>query len=347
MGNGEAGSTRAKPPRLSGARLLFVGLAVVLLVQALFVVSYVGALHNPTPHKLAIGVVGSSPLGAGVARTVSLRLKPYPSESAARHAIDERKIYGALVSGPKGETLIVVPAAGNGTALALTGVFTAVAAALRTKLAVVQAHPLPSGDRAGAVSFLVVMALVVGGYLSATILTTMGGGVGRRGRGVILAVVALLGALLADTLAGPVLDAIPDGHFLVLWGLFAFLMVSVAFAAAALQTLFGPIGTLLVVVLFIIFGAPASGGTVPNAFQPGLWSRIGPYLPPGAGTTAVRNTIYFSANGITKSLIVLGVYLAAGAVVVLGVRRGDRGATGATTEDEAGAAAAGAAIVVG
>ena len=82
---------------------------------------------QPEPHKLAIGVVGSSPLGAGVARTVSLRLKPYPSESAARHAIDERNSYGALVSGPKGETLIVVPAAGNGTALALTGVFTAVA----------------------------------------------------------------------------------------------------------------------------------------------------------------------------------------------------------------------------
>src|SRR6476469_8965358 len=112
-------------------------------------------------------------------------------------------------------------------------------------------------------------------------------------------------------------------------------MAGVAFAAAALQTLFGPIGTLLVVVFFIIFGAPAAGGTIPNAFQPGLWSTVGPFLPPGAGTTAVRNTIYFSANGITRALLVLAVYLAAGAIVVLGVPSRDRRASSETAEDEA------------
>ena len=345
LGNDEAESNRTKTPALSGTPLLLVGLFVVLGVQALFVLSYVGAFHNPRPHNLPIGVVGSSPLAPAVAKAVSVELKPYASEPAARRAIDQRKIYGALVSGPQGQTLIVVPAAGNSTAVALAAAFTAVAASAHVKLAVVQAHPLPAGDRAGSVSFLVVMALVIGGYLSATILTTMGPAVGRVGRAVILAGVAVIGALLADTLAGPVLGGIPAGHFFALWALFAFLMLSVAFAAAALQTVFGVIGTLLVVVCFIIFGAPAAGGTIPNAFQPGLWSTIGPFLPPGAGTTAVRNTIYFGASGITRALVVLAVYLAAGALVVLGVRKRDRGRSGATAEDEASAAAA--AVVIG
>ena len=44
-------------------------------------------------------------------------------------------------------------------------------------------------------------------------------------------------------------------------------------------------------------------------------------MPAGAGTTAVRNTIYFDGNRIATSLIVLAGYLVAGALVVIAVRR--------------------------
>ena len=102
---------------------------------------------------------------------------------------------------------------------------------------------------------------------------------------------------------GPVLDALPTSKFLALWGLFVLVMAAVAYATAALQeAVLGPAGTLIVVVLFIVFGAPASGGTVPSAYLPGFWRTFGPYLPAGAGTTAVRNTLYFDANAITRVL---------------------------------------------
>ena len=75
------------------------------------------------------------------------------------------------------------------------------------------------------------------------------------------------------------------------------------------------------VVLFVIFGAPAAGGTVPSAFLPEFWRVIGPYLPAGAGTTAVRNTIYFDGNEIGLALLVLAAYLVVGALVVVAIRR--------------------------
>ena len=106
----------------------------------------------------------------------------------------------------------------------------------------------------------------------------------------------------------------------------------------------GPGGTLIVVVLFIVFGAPASGGTVPSAYLPSFWRTFGPYLPAGAGTTAVRNTLYFDGNAITKSLLILSGYLVAGALVVIVVRR--RRSSGTATEAEAEASTAAAAIVV-
>ena len=99
--------------RLSGLPLLAVALAVVLFVQALFVLSYIGALHDPKPHKVAIGVVGTSPLATVVGKQFSLKTTAYPSESAAVDAIDRRTIDGALVVSPAGSKLIVVPAAGR------------------------------------------------------------------------------------------------------------------------------------------------------------------------------------------------------------------------------------------
>jgi hypothetical protein len=331
-------------PRLSGLPLLAVALAVVLFVQALFVLSYVGALHHPKPHKVAFGVVGSSPLPVAVGRQFSLKVSRYSSEAAVRSAIDHREIDGAFLTGPEGGTLIVVPASSSAGAAALGTAFGAAAAALRQKLTVVQVHRLPAGDGSGNVSFLVVMALIVGGYLASTIGMVFGGSASWKRRLASLALASVLGALLTDVFAGPVLHAVPTSKFLVLWGLFMLVMTAVAYATAGLQTVLGPVGTLLVVVLFIVFGAPASGGSVPSAYLPGLWRTFGPYLPAGAGTTAVRNTLYFDGNAITGSLLILSGYLVAGALVVIVVRR--RRATGTTAEAEAEAAVAVGTIVV-
>ena len=336
------GAAAARPgPRRRETRLLTLALGVVLLVQALFVTSYVGALHNPKPHNVPFGVAGSPKLAAVVGKKFSLRTTTYADESAARRAIDRRSIYGALITEPSGATLLVAPAASNGVATALTTAFTKVAAAVGQRLTVVEVHPLASGDRVGIVPFLVAMALVVGGYLSATMATTLGATATRRTRALALGGVAVIGALVTDLIAGPLLGGIPSGHFLELWGIFTFLMLAVTLAAAALQTIFGAIGTLIVIVVFVIFGAPAAGGSLSRPLLPSFWSTIGPFLPPGAGTTAVRNTIYFGGNGISQALLVLAAYLVVGAAIVLRSRRPSTPQSDAVTDIEtAGTAAA-------
>ncbi len=335
----------AAKPKLTGLPLLAVALGVVVFVQAAFVLSYVGALHEPKAHGVRLAVVGSSPLPAAVGKQFSLRLAPYPDAAAARTAIDRRKADAAFVAGRAGSTLIVAPAAGAPMATALVNVFTAAGAAVRQKVAVVEVHPLPAGDTFGNVSFLVVMALIIGGYLASTIGMAFGGPPTRRKRRLAsLAIVSLIGALLTDVIAGPVLGALPSSKFPALLGMFVLVMMAVAFAAAGLQAALGAAGTLVVVVLFVIFGAPASGGTVPSPFLPGFWRTFGPYLPAGAGTTLVRNTVYFGGNAIALSVIVLAGYLAAGALIVTTVRRRASVATEAAAEAEASAAAAGAVV---
>ena len=339
-----AGQAGAKPaPRLTGYKLLGLALLVVVLVQAAFVGSYVGALHSPKPRDLQVGLVGQAPLAAAVAKQVGFELVPFANVAAARTAIDHRTIEGAYISRPGGATLLVVPAAGPIMAGTLANAFGAGAAVAKQKLTVVQVHPLPPDDAGGATSFLVVMALVVGGYLAATISLVFGGAATRHRRLIALGIVALVGSLVTDLIAGPVIGALPSSKFVVLWALFLLLMTAVAYATAGLQTLFGPAGTLIVVVVFIIFGAPASGGTVPSAFLPEFWRAIGPYLPAGAGTTAVRNTVYFGGNEIGLAILILAAYLVVGALIV--IARGRKAATTSSESDAEAAAAVGTVVV--
>src|SRR5690348_10162136 len=209
-------------PKLSGLPLLAVALAVVLAVQAAFVLSYVGALHDPTPHGVRLAVVGTSPLPAAVGKQFSMQLKPYASEAAARDAIDHRTAEAAFVGGPAGATLIVAPAAGSSMATALGNVFAAAGAAVKQRVTVVQVHALPSGDRVGNVSFLVVMALIIGGYLASTFGMAFGGPpTHRRRRLASLACVSVVGAFVTDLIAGPVVGALPGSKFFALRGAFA------------------------------------------------------------------------------------------------------------------------------
>ena len=76
---------------LAGA--LFVALAL----QFVFALSYTGALHDPKPHHVRVAVVGPIPRNAPVRRSTALRLVQEPNERAARAAIADRDVYGAVV----------------------------------------------------------------------------------------------------------------------------------------------------------------------------------------------------------------------------------------------------------
>ena len=179
-GRSDPGPDIGPKPKLTGIPLLMVALGIVLLVQAAFVLSYVGALHSPKPHNVALGVAGASPIPGAVGRAFSLKITQYASGSAARDAIDQRKVDGAFVVDSTGATLIVAPAESPALASALVTAFTAVGTALGQKIAIVQVHKLPAGDAGGNASFLVVMALIIGGYLASTIGMAFGGQATRR-----------------------------------------------------------------------------------------------------------------------------------------------------------------------
>ena len=156
--------------------MVVLALLVAACLSALFAATYVLSLGNPKPRDIPIAVVGVGAAAeraaaalerSGASRRKSCRPLPRP---ARRSKIG--RSYAALV--PAEGRLIVSQAAGFATHALISTAIPAAAEAGQT-LSVETVHPLPEDDPRGAVMSFYVLALVVGGYIGATVLTALAG----------------------------------------------------------------------------------------------------------------------------------------------------------------------------
>ena len=179
--------------------------------------------------------------------------------------------------------------------------------------------------------------LLVGGYMSATLLLAATGKAAGRWRAVQLAGFAIAAGLAVDLVVCVWLQGYASGKFWIVWPICSLIIAAVAFVAAVLQKLIGAAGTLLTIIVIILFGNPSSGGANGVPYLPTFWRDIGPYLPPRNGYILLHQTIYFSGHGTTQALVVLLIYLAVAAAILIVL---DHRRTEAQVDTEAAEAAA-------
>ena len=313
----------------SGAGFTAALLVGVLALELVMIGSYVGALHEPRPRQVPIAVVGppalTGPVLAALERGDALDPRPVADVAAARDAIDDRDVYAALIPGPSTDRLLVASAASSSMAEVLSRALRELEPAGR-ELRVVDAKPLPADDPRGLSPFYLVVGWLLGGYVGATVLGLARGGVpGSRGLAL-----RRLGALAAYSVASGLLGVIVvqqlvgvlEGDTLALAAAGALIVFAIGAATAALQSLLGIAGTALAILLFVALGNPSSGGPLATELlMPAPWSAIGPLLPPGAGTTLVRNIAYFGGADLAGSLLVLNAYALVGSLSVVALAR--------------------------
>jgi hypothetical protein len=303
-------------------KLAFGGLVAALALTILFAFSYVGALHDPEPRHVPIGVVGPRAAAFVTSTGGAFAPRPLADEGAVRAALRRRSIAAGLVP-PR---LLVASAGGYSTAQYVEAAFRRAQPSMR----VVDVAPLPRGDSRGLTLFYASIAFVFGGYFAATVVTTLVGPHSRSHGGAVLRVAALtvfavLAGFLTALVVGPAIGTVP-GHTLELGAIGALIVVAAALATSALQSALGLAGTLVAMVAFVMLGNSSAGGAYPGTFVPGFWRAVGPWLPTGAGFSALRAAIYFDGTAIAGRLLVLAGYALVGAVVTiaLGWRRGLR-----------------------
>ena len=301
----------------------------VLAIQLLFIASYVGAFHKPTPHRVPVRVVAPASVAARIAGQLNaLPGQPVAavmSSGSAAAAADVRagRAAGAFVVDPTGDHDRVLVASGGGAALAeaVQQVAMTVDAAQHRSVTVEDLVPLLPGDFRGLTGFYLVIGWIVGGYLVASLLGVASGARPANTRRALIRLIAvgpyavvsgLVGALIVDQMLGAL-----TGHFWPLAGVGVLLVYAAAATTLAFQVLAGVMGIGITVLLFVVAGNPSAGGAYQADLLPPFFRALSPTLPNGAGVDTVRRIVYFGGQGITGHLLVISAWIVGGAAVAL------------------------------
>jgi hypothetical protein len=285
------------------------------------------------PRDLPVGVAGTNSsaqqliTGLNTAQPGAFDFRLYGGEPAARHAIEERDVYGAFVVTPHGVTALVATAASPAVAQLIGTAAESVGARETEQRAtggptvtahVVDVVPLSRQDPKGTVLSAALLPLTI-----CSILIAAGIGIVVKFRPAWRQIVALVSVSAAGgagvyVIAQTWLGALPDDAGAT-WASLAGTILAISSATAGLIALAGPAGLAVAAVLLVFIGNPFSGVTSAPELLPNAVNHVGQWLPPGAGAGLIRSATYFGGNGAGGHVTVLITWIVLGfAAVVAG-----------------------------
>jgi hypothetical protein len=302
-------------------RRTFLLVIAVLLIQAGFVLSYAGAFHHPSPHRVPIAVAAPAQISGHLVSELNaiggqpLYATAVAGQATGRTLLRHGTASGLLIINPRAstDTLQVAGGGGAATATAVQDIIARTEAAQHRHATVTDAVPAQPGDARGLPGFYLVVGWLAGGYLAAALLgiaTRPRPATTRRAiiRLIMLVPYAILSGLAGAIIAGPVLGAL-TGHLIAISALGALIIYCAATVTMGFQVLLGTFGVGLTLILFVVLGNPSAGGAYPPPLLPAFWRTISPALPNGAGAQALRHIIYFGSYDITGNLTIIAAYI--------------------------------------
>ncbi|MFJ9026288.1 ABC transporter permease [Streptomyces sp. NPDC102259] len=315
--------TAPAPLGATGAKGVLLPVAIVLVIGSIFVSVFLAAFHAPRPHNLPVAVVGTTQQVEQVTGGLELGLsggfevKRYADENTARHALQDRKVYAAYVTGPeKSSTLLYAGANGPSVTSTVTGAFSGVAKANNDRLTVRDLVPASAGDTRGLSVFYAGFGVVLAGFLFGMMTYQMAPRLEYRWRLASLASFSVLAGVLVAGMAGDLGFAALPGSFLGIAGIIALMAAAVGSATMLFMRLFGRAGMSLAAVVLLTFGNSTSGGTLPTPYLPDWLHPLSEVLPVGVGVRAVQGLSHFNNDGLTAGITVLVAWILVAAVVL-------------------------------
>ncbi|SUD47637.1 ABC-2 family transporter protein [Nocardia otitidiscaviarum] len=297
-------------------RAIALGIAAAL-IQAVMLIAFAWPAVNIGARELPIAVTG--PQSAVVADKLTQRdadafeITTVADESAARTAIDEREVYGAIVTGDGQPRVLIASGASPAVAQQLTAIGQQLAGTPAAPVEdVVAADP---DDPRGAGFGAMVLPLVMSGLAAGVLLSLLIPAVGGRVAG--LFGFAVTGGLLSMAIVQGWLSILP-GSYWTLAAIAGLVSFTVAGTVVGLATAVGRAGIGLAALTLLLIGNPFSGATSAPELLPQPWGALGQLLPPGAAASLLRSVAFFDGAGAAAPLTVLLVWAAA-ALALLGL----------------------------
>lgn len=304
---------------MSTPRRLIAVVVLVPLLAALALWAFAWPAARTAPRDLPLGVAGPAAATAQVEKQLrqhegAFEIHRYTDEAAARAAIEDRTVYGAVVVTARGPELLTASAASPVVAQLLQQSVAGQAAAEGTHMRTVDVVPAAGNDPRGAALSSSVLPLALAGIVAGAVVTV----VGLRGVRAVaaLTIAAALVGIAAVALAHSWLGVL-TGDWWAEAGTLALATLAVSAAVAGLAALIGPAGIGVVGFLVMFLGNPFSGASSAPQLLPEPVGMIGQWLPPGASATLLRSVTFFDGAAATGPALTLTWWAALGLGAVL------------------------------
>ncbi|MFF8840727.1 hypothetical protein [Streptomyces sp. NPDC015130] len=301
-----------------------VAMAVALLTVSisLLLIAFAWPSVRSSVHDVPIAVAGPAPAVRQMTAVLDQRLPDgfevveVTDTAAAERLIRDREVYGAIDLGSGIPQVITASAGSAAVAQTLNGIAAGLGQTqgAGTAGAARDLVPLPADDPRGAGLAAGALPLVMGGLLTALLLTRLVRGSVRR----------VVGALAFAVTGGLAVTAILqfwfgslDGSYAANTGAIALTIAAIALTILGLESLLGYVGFGLGGATMMLIGNPLSGTATAPEMLPDWSGTLGQLLPPGAGGQLLRSTAFFDGHGATHSATVLATWLTLGAVLCL------------------------------
>ncbi|MEU1994993.1 hypothetical protein ABZ511_11120 [Nocardia gamkensis] len=297
-------------------RAFALGIGAALL-QALMLIAFAWPAANIAPRDLPLAVTG--PQAAMVTGKLAehspgaFEITTPADEAAARAAIEDREVYGAIVTGDGPPRVLVASGASPAVAQQLTqiGQQLSGAPAARVEDVVAADSDDPRGTAFGAMVLPLVMSGIAAGVLLSLLIP------GIAGKLIGLATFGVAGGLLGMAIIQGWMSVVP-GSYLVLAAVAGLVSFAVAGAVVGLAAVLGRAGIGIAALTMLLIGNPFSAATSAPELLPQPWGAVGQLLPPGAAASLLRSVAFFDGAAATGPLVVLLVWSAL-ALALLGV----------------------------
>ncbi|SFT85131.1 hypothetical protein SAMN05660657_03509 [Geodermatophilus amargosae] len=312
-------SASPEPAAPPAARAVLVVTAAVAVLLTVVLTAFAWFAVRSAPHDLPLAVAGPPPATAQVTAALdtaspgAFDVRPVDDEAAARSAIEDREVYGAVVVDASGPRLLVASAASPTVANSLRQVAAGLGAATGAPVPVEDVVPAPEADPRGAGLAAAALPLALGGIVTAGLTSRLVRSRGRRIATVLAAAVA--GGMVTATVLGTWLGSV-EASWWTTSGVVALGIAATALVLLGLHELLGTPGLALGAATTVLLGNPLSGLAGAPELLPGAWGAVGQWLPPGATGTLLRATSWFDGAGAGSALLVLGVWCLAGLALV-------------------------------
>lgn len=303
---------------LAPARRMIAVMVLIPVVVALALWAFAWPATRTAPRDLPVGVAGPAAAAATVEdgltrRAGAFEVHRFDAADAAREAIEDRVVYGAVIVGAQGTELLAAPAASPVVAQLLREAVAA-GAPEGAPVRVTEVVPLPEGDPRGSALGASVLPIALAG-VAAGALVTLSGLRGARAAVTLLGAAVLVG-LTATALAHSWLGVL-DGNWWAEAGTLGLTVLAVGSAVAGLAALLGTPGVGLGALLMVLIGNPFSGAASAPELLPEPAGVLGQWLPPGAGASLLRSVAYFDGRAAGGAVLTLTLWAGLGLTAVL------------------------------